>query len=83
MILKIVERIVPFEKKHKQERTVCYSRQSLVLGFQRFMESRGPSKEQLSVFIGKRFEILCREFLTMYLVGKGERLLGVGKWWGL
>ena len=41
-----------------------------------------PSKEQLSVFIGKRFEILCREFLTIYLVGKGERLLGVGKWWG-
>ena len=82
---KIVERIVPFGEKPARSKKGLYVIQDNTLAFW-FSEVYGkpsvPSKEQLSVFIGKRFEILCREFLTMYLVGKGERLLGVGKWWG-
>jgi AAA+ ATPase superfamily predicted ATPase len=82
---KIVERIVPFGEKPARSKKGLYVIQDNTLAFW-FSEVYGkpsvPSKEQLSVFIGKRFEILCREFLTMYLVGKGERLLGAGKWWG-
>ena len=82
---KIVERIVPFGEKLARSKRGLYFIQDNTLAFW-FSKVYGkpsmPSKEEFSSFIGKRFESFCREFLTNYLVEKGERLLWVGKWWG-
>lgn len=32
--------------------------------------------------MSRRFEILCREFITDYLDNKGEKVKRTGKWWG-
>jgi uncharacterized protein len=82
---KIVERIVPFgEKLARSKRGLYYIKDNtLAFWFSRvYGKPSAPGKEDLSSFIGKRFESLCQEFLTKTLVEKGERLQWVGKWWG-
>lgn len=82
---KIVERIVPYGQKLAISKKGLYFIQDNTLAFW-FSKVYGklsmPSKEEFSSFIGKRFECLCRDSLTKYLTGKGERPLWVGKWWG-
>jgi hypothetical protein len=82
---KIVERIVPFGEKPARSKKGLYFIQDNTLAFW-FSEVYGkpsvPSKQELSAFIGKRFEILCRQCLARYLAVNGERTLWVGKWWG-
>jgi AAA+ ATPase superfamily predicted ATPase len=82
---KIVERIVPFGEKPARSKKGLYFIRDNTLAFwfsAVYGKPSAPSKDEVSSFIGKRFEILCREFLAAYLAGNGERLMGVGKWWG-
>jgi len=82
---KIVERIVPFGEKLARSKKGLYFIKDNTLAFwfsKVFGKPKAPGKEEFSSFIGKRFEGLCREFLTKFLAEKGERLLWVGKWWG-
>ena len=83
---RIVERIVPFGEKPARSKKGLYFIVDNTLAFWFSMvygKLSVPSREELSGFISKRFEILCREFLVKYLIGRGERLLGAGKWWGV
>jgi hypothetical protein len=82
---KIVERTVPFGEKPARSKKGLYSIRDNTMAFwfsEVYGKSSAPSKQELNSFIGKRFEILCREFLAKYLTEKGEKLLGAGKWWG-
>jgi hypothetical protein len=82
---KVVERIVPFGEKPVRSKKGLYFIVDNTLAFW-FSEVYGklssPSREELGSIIGKRFEMLCRQFLCEFLVGRGERLLAAGKWWG-
>ncbi len=82
---KIVERIVPFGEKPARSKKGLYFIVDNTLAFW-FSEVYGklsaPRTEELSSFIGKRFEMLCRQFLCEFLIARGERLLAAGKWWG-
>jgi len=82
---KIVERIVPFGEKPARSKKGLYFIVDNTLAFW-FSEVYGklsaPRREELSSFISKRFEILCRQFLCEFLIARGERLLTAGKWWG-
>ena len=82
---KIVERIVPFGEKLARSKKGLYFIVDNTLAFW-FSEVYGklttPLKEELTSFIGKRFEMLCWQFLCEFLIERGERLLAAGKWWG-
>jgi hypothetical protein len=41
-----------------------------------------PSQEQLNMFVSKRFELLCMDFMSKLLQQKGESIVKRGKWWG-
>ena len=82
---KIVERIVPFGENPARSKKGLYFIRDNTLAFwfsAVYGKPSAPSKDEYSSFIGRRFEILCREFLGAYLTGKGEKVLGTGKWWG-
>jgi AAA+ ATPase superfamily predicted ATPase len=82
---KIVERIVPFGEKLARSKRGQYFIRDNTLAFwfsAVYGKPSEPSKGELNTFIGKRFEILCREGLAVYLAGQGERVIEMGKWWG-
>jgi len=82
---KVVERIVPFGEKPVRSKKGLYFIVDNTLAFwfsKVYGKLSSPSREELGSIIGKRFEMLCRQFLCEFLVGRGERLLAAGKWWG-
>ena len=41
-----------------------------------------PDTEALNAFVGKRFELMCADFLMTYLRKRGEQIIASGRWWG-
>lgn len=82
---KIIERTVPFGEnlvKSKKGRYLITDNTlafwfSLVYG-----RRHAPAREELNMFISRRFELLCRNFLVSLLENRGERVLKEGQWWG-
>ena len=82
---KLVERVVPFGENAARSKKGLYLIQDNTLAFWFSLvygKLNTPSKEALNTFTGKRFEILCRQFLSDYLTNRGEQPIEVGKWWG-
>lgn len=82
---KLVERIVPYGEKPVRSKRGLYFVKDNTLSFWFSLvygKTVVPSKQELDLFISKRFERLCQDFLGSYLSEQGERVLWVGKWWG-
>ena len=45
-------------------------------------ETRLPNKAELNIFVSRRFEPLCMDFMSRFIESKGERIIKYGKWWG-
>ena len=82
---RIIGRIVPFGENPLRSKKGLYFIQDNTLSFwfsQVYGKRAASSKDEYNSFISRRFEILCREFLTVYLEKKGERVVRAGRWWG-
>jgi AAA+ ATPase superfamily predicted ATPase len=82
---RIIERMVPFGENPLRSKKGLYFIQDNTLAFwfsNVYGKQTPPTQDELNLFISKRFEILCREFLSNYLTTKGERVQKTGKWWG-
>ncbi len=82
---KMVERTVPFGQNPSRSKKGQYFVLDNMLAFW-FANVYGkravPTNDELNAFLGKRFELLCMEFLEGLLEKKGERVAKAGKWWG-
>ncbi len=82
---KLVDRMVPHGEKPSRSKKGLYSIRDNTLAFW-FSHVYGklstPTDGELSSFVSKRFEGLCRDFLTEYVTSLGERPLTAGRWWG-
>ncbi|MFH1750804.1 MAG: ATP-binding protein [Candidatus Micrarchaeota archaeon] len=82
---KLIERRVPFGQNPLRSKKGVYAIKDNLLAFW-FSHAHGkaapPSQEELNVFVSKRFESLCIEFLLGWLGKKGDRVVKAGKWWG-
>ena len=82
---RIIERSVPFGENPLRSKKGLYFIQdnTLAFWFSRVYGKRtSPTQDEFNLFISRRFEILCREFLADYLDKKDERVQKTGKWWG-
>lgn len=82
---KLVERVVPFGQAPARSKKGLYSiiDNTLAFWFAYVYGKRAPpSKDELNAFLGRRFELLCKNTLARHLESKGERILGSGRWWG-
>lgn len=82
---RMVERTVPFGQNPLKSKKGLYSISDNTIAFWFSLvygRRSPPTKEELSAFLGRRFELLCRSFLESYLEGKGERIIRSGRWWG-
>ncbi len=81
----LVERTVPFGQNILRSKKGVYSIKDNTIAFwfsNVYGKLEPPTEEVLNEFISKRFEILCRDFLTEYLKNIGENIIRTGKWWG-
>lgn len=82
---KLIGRAVPFGQAPARSKKGLYFiiDNTLAFWFAHVYGKRAPpSKEELSTFLGRRFESFCKDTLAGYLENGGERVLKSGKWWG-
>ncbi len=82
---KLIERVVPFDQNRYRSKKGIYGIRDNLLAFWFSLvygKEQAPDKHQLNTFLGKRFELLCRDYLSRFLQNKGERIVNLGKWWG-
>jgi len=82
---KLIERMVPFDQnQYRSKKGVYVIRDNLLAFWFSFVygKEQVPDKGQLNAFLGKRFEFLCRNYLSRFLQNKGERIEKTGMWWG-
>ncbi len=82
---KLVERRVPFDQSLYRSKKGVYAIKDNLLAFwfsHVYGKTQPPSKMEIDVFVSKRFESLCREFLVEWLDKRGERIVKFGRWWG-
>ena len=82
---RLIERVVPFDQNPYRSKKGLYFIKDNTIAFwfkQVYGKRSPPTKEELNAFLGKRFELLCSEFLAGWLDKKGERFVKIGKWWG-
>lgn len=82
---RMVERLVPFGQNPLKSKKGLYfiTDNTIAFWFSLVYGKRSPpSKEEMSAFLGRRFELMCRGFLETYFWDKGERVLRSGRWWG-
>ncbi len=83
---KLIGRVVPFGAAPAKSKKGLYFiiDNTLAFWFAHVYGKRAPpSKEELSTFLGRRFELFCKDSLVGYLENSGgERVLKSGKWWG-
>lgn len=83
---KLVERMVPFGENPARSKKGIYfiCDNTLAFWFSLVYGKRAkPSEEELNIFLSRRFELLCKDFLVSFLEKRGERVLKQGKWWGV
>ncbi|MFA5049461.1 MAG: ATP-binding protein [Candidatus Micrarchaeia archaeon] len=82
---RLIERTVPFDQNPYRSKKGLYLIRDNTIAFW-FRHAYGkrvpPAKEELNAFLGRRFELLCSEFLVAWLEKKGERVTKSGRWWG-
>lgn len=82
---KLIGRVVPFDQNpYRSKKGVYFVKDNLLAFWFSYVygKTQAPAKNELNSFFGKRFEFLCSEFLTDWLMKKGERIVKVGRWWG-
>ncbi len=82
---KLIARVVPFDQNPYRSKKGIYAIKDNLLSFWFSLvygKAQAPNKDQLNAFLGKRFELLCRDCLSCFLQNKGERIAKTGKWWG-
>jgi AAA+ ATPase superfamily predicted ATPase len=82
---KLVERKVPFDQNPYRSKKGLYAIKDNLLAFwfsHVYGKMQPPSKADFNIFVSRRFELLCTEFITDWLYKKGERIVKRGKWWG-
>jgi|GEM_PF-906265 len=82
---KLIERRVPFDQNPSRSKKGVYVIADNMLAFW-FSEVYGkvqmPADDGMNLFVSRRFENLCADFLRSHLAKKGERVLKSGRWWG-
>ena len=82
---KLIERQVPFGQSLYRSKKGMYIIKDNLLAFwfsHVYGKDQPPSQEQLNVFVSKRFELLCMDFMSKLLQQKGESIVKRSKWWG-
>lgn len=83
---KLIGRVVPFGAAPAKSKKGLYFIIDNTLAFwfaHVYGKRTPPSKDELSTFLGRRFELFCKDALVGYLENnRGERVLKSGKWWG-
>lgn len=82
---KLIRRIVPFGQNPIKSKKGLYLIDDNLLAFwfaNVYGKMHPPSSVEIDVFVSKRFELLCADFLSLFLQKNGERILKVNKWWG-
>jgi len=82
---KLIERVVPFDQNPYRSKKGIYLIRDNLLSFWFSLvygKVQAPNKDQLNTFLGKRFELLCRDYLSSFLQHQNEQIVKVGKWWG-
>ena len=82
---KLIERRVPFGENPRRSKKGIYSIKDNLLSFWFscvYGKIYPPGNEELNLFISRRFESLCTEFLVSWLSKKGEKVIRLGQWWG-
>lgn len=81
----LVDRTVPFGQNLKRSKKGVYSIKDNTIAFwftNVYGKLEPPTEETFNSFIGNRFEIFCKDFLTQYLKNRGETIVRTGRWWG-
>ena len=82
---KLIERIVPFGQNPNRSKKGAYAIKDNMLAFwfkHVYGKRTPPAKDELGAFVGRRFELLCAEFLAGLLQERGEKIVRAGRWWG-
>jgi len=82
---KLIRRITPFGQNPYRSKKGLYIITDNLLAFWftfAYGNAHAPTKDEITAFVGKRFEPLCREYLADLLQKRGERVIKTGKWWG-
>jgi AAA+ ATPase superfamily predicted ATPase len=82
---KLVRREVPFGQNPYRSKKGAYVLADNLLAFWFSLvrgRDRAPRQGDLDSFIGRRFELLCMDFLTSLLAGLKETVIRKGRWWG-
>lgn len=82
---KLIGRVVPFGQVPAKSKKGLYFIIDNTLAFwfaHVYGKRTPPSKDELGTFLGRRFELFCKDALIGYLENRGERVLKSGKWWG-
>ncbi len=82
---KLIQRIVPFgQNPHRSKKGIYLIRDNLLAFWFSLVYGKlqQPSTEALNTFVGKRFELMCADFLMTYLRKRGEHIIASSRWWG-
>jgi len=82
---KLIQRVVPFDQNSYKSKKGIYLLKDNLLAFwfsHVYGKAQAPNNTNFNIFVSKRFELLCADFICKILEMKGERTLKVGKWWG-
>ncbi len=82
---KLVQRIVPFGQNQYRSKKGVYLLKDNLLAFwfsHVYGKTQPPSQSDLNMFVSKRFELLCLDFILKFFENKGEKIVKTGKWWG-
>ncbi len=83
---KLVERQVPFGDNPKRSKKGKYFITDNLLSFWFSLvygKRLPPMDFEYNDFVGRRFELLCQDFLIDWLYAHGERAVRSGRWWGI
>ena len=85
MDFKLIQRIVPFGQNPHRSKKGIYMIGDNLLAFwfsHVYGKIQQPGTEAINAFVGKRFELICADFLMTCLRKRGEQIIASGRWWG-